>query len=436
LAQPFRFLGHNGEINTIKGNRFWTEAKEGPLVSKDLGDLEKLYPIIQPGMSDSASLDNVLEFLVMTGRSLPHAMSMLVPESWNSKNPISDELKAFYEYNSIFMEPWDGPATLLFSDGRYAGGMLDRNGLRPARYVITTNDTVIVASEVGTLEFDPSEIKEKGRLKPGKLLMIDTQEGTIQYDPELKATLAKAYPYKDWLEKNRIRLYDLSSGRTVKNTVDNFPKLLRAFGYTKEDLQLLIGPMAKEGKEPISSMGNDVPFAAISEKPQRLFNYFRQQFAQVTNPPIDPIREELVMSLTGYVGAVDSTLLDIEPGISKMLKLNSPILTNTEFDILLNLKYKGFISETLDMSKMKKAADKFIGEHDFTSYTKGNEVKESFIREIYSIEIIENNNIISISFLGSGFLRYMVRNMVGSLIEVGSNLKEPAEILNILEARD
>lgn len=350
LAQPFRFLGHNGEINTIKGNRFWTEAKEGPLVSKTLGDLEKLYPIIQPGMSDSASLDNVLEFLVMTGRSLPHAMSMLVPESWNSKNPISNELKAFYEYNSIFMEPWDGPATLLFSDGRYAGGMLDRNGLRPARYVITTNDTVIVASEVGTLDFDPTEIKEKGRLKPGKILMIDTQEGTIQYDPELKDTLAKAYPYKEWLEKNRIRLYDLSSGRSVKNTVDNFPKLLRAFGYTKEDLQLLIGPMAQEGKEPISSMGNDVPFAAISEKPQRLFNYFRQQFAQVTNPPIDPIREELVMSLTGYVGAVDSTLLDIEPGTSKMLKLNSPILTNTEFDILLNLKYKGFVSETLDMT--------------------------------------------------------------------------------------
>ena len=349
LAQPFRLLGHNGEINTIRGNRLWMESRESVLKSDQLGDLKALMPIVQPGMSDSASLDNVLEFLVMSGKSLPHAMAMLVPESWNDKNPISDNLKAFYEYHSMFMEPWDGPATLLFSDGRYAGGMLDRNGLRPARYLITHDDLMVIASETGTIEFEASRIKEKGRLKPGKMIMVDTERGEIYYDRELKEGLAKAFPYKEWLDKNRINLDQISSGRTVKTDISNYKTLLTAFGYSREDIEKLMIPMAEGGQEPVSSMGNDVALSVFSDKPQRLFNYFRQQFAQVTNPPIDPIREELVMSLTAYVGSVHTNLLEPAPEICKMVKLKSPVLTNAQFDILLHLQYKGFSTAVLPM---------------------------------------------------------------------------------------
>jgi len=349
LAQPFRMLGHNGEINTIRGNRQWMESRESVLKSDQLGNLNELYPICQPGMSDSATLDNTLEFLVMSGKSLPHAMAMLVPESWNKKNPISDNLRAFYEYNSTFMEPWDGPACLLFSDGRYAGGMLDRNGLRPARYLVTHDDTMIIASETGTIEFEPANIKAKGRLKPGKMLMVDTELGQIFYDNELKEGLAKAFPYREWLTQNCINLDDISSGRSVKNDLNNYQTLLNAFGYSKEDLERLILPMANDGYEPTSSMGNDVALSVFSDKPQRLFNYFRQQFAQVTNPPIDPIREELVMSLTGYIGSVNQNLLEPANEICKMVKLKSPVLTNSQFDILMNLNYKGFYTISLPM---------------------------------------------------------------------------------------
>ena len=349
LAQPFRMMGHNGEINTIRGNRQWMESRESVLKSDQLGNLNDLYPIVQPGMSDSASLDNVLEFLVMSGKSLPHAMAMLVPESWNQKNPISDNLRAFYEYHSTFMEPWDGPACLLFSDGRYAGGMLDRNGLRPARYLVTHDDVMIIASETGTVEFEPARIKAKGRLKPGKMLMVDTELGQIFYDNELKEGLAKAFPYREWLDRNCINLDNISSGRNVRNDLDNYQTLLHAYAYSKEDLERLILPMANDGYEPTSSMGNDVALSVFSDKPQRLFNYFRQQFAQVTNPPIDPIREELVMSLTGYIGSVHQNLLQAAPEICKMVKLKSPVLTNTQFDILSNLQYKGFYTISLPM---------------------------------------------------------------------------------------
>lgn len=349
LAQPFRIVGHNGEINTIKGNRLWMQARESVLKSELLGDINEIWPIIQPSMSDSASFDNVLEFLVMSGKSLPHALAMMIPESWNDKNPISNNLKAFYEYHSLFMEPWDGPATILFSDGRYAGGLLDRNGLRPARYLITHNDVMVIASETGVLPLEPAEIKERGRLKPGKMLMIDTEEGTIQYDAELKESLANAYPYREWLAKNRISLDDVSSGRSTKDSVENYFKLLKTFGYYKEDIERIISPMAAEGKEPTASMGNDAPIAVLSEKPQRLFNYFRQLFAQVTNPPIDPIREELVMSLAGYIGSLHKNILEPMPEHCKMVGLSNPILTNRELDLLEHLQYKGFKTEIIPM---------------------------------------------------------------------------------------
>ena len=349
LAQPFRLLAHNGEINTIRGNRVWMEARESVLSTDVLGDVKDIRPIIQPNMSDSASLDNVLEFLVMSGLSLPHAMAMLVPESFNDKNPISEDLKAFYEYHSILMEPWDGPAALLFSDGRYAGGMLDRNGLRPARYLITKNDMMVVASEAGVISFEANEIKEKGRLQPGKILLIDTQEGNIYYDGELKNRLATAYPYRQWLSANRIELDALKSGRKVENAVEDFDKRLRVFGFTREDVERTIMPMANNGSEPIASMGNDTPLAVLSDRPQSLFNYFRQQFAQVTNPAIDPIREELVMSLTEYVGAVGMNILSPNESHCKMVRLPQPILTNRQLDILCNIRYKGFNTVKLPM---------------------------------------------------------------------------------------
>ena len=342
LAQPFRLLAHNGEINTIRGNRAWMEARESVLSTPTLGNVKQIRPIIQPGMSDSASLDNVLEFFVMSGLSLPHAMAMLVPESFNDKNPISEDLKAFYEYHSILMEPWDGPAALLFSDGRYAGGMLDRNGLRPARYLITRNDMMVVASAAGTIHFEPGDIKEKGRLQPGKILLVDTQEGKIYYDGELKAQLAAAKPYRQWLSTNRIELDTLRSGRKVENIVEDYDRRLRTFGYTREDIERTLVPMATGGAEPTASMGNDTPLAVLSDKPQLLFNYFRQQFAQVTNPPIDPIREELVMSLSEYIGAVGMNILLPSEAHCKMVRLPHPVLTNTQLDILCNIRYKGF----------------------------------------------------------------------------------------------
>ena len=349
LAQPFRLLAHNGEINTIRGNRGWMEARESVLSSPRIPNIEEIRPIIQPGMSDSASLDNVLEFFVASGMSLPHAMAMLVPESFNEKNPISEDLKAFYEYHSILMEPWDGPAALLFSDGRYAGGMLDRNGLRPARYLITKKGMMVVASEVGVMDFEPGEIEEKGRLQPGKILLVDTEEGKIYYDGELKKQLADAQPYRTWLANNRVELDELKSGRRVAHTINEYDKRLRAFGYSREDIERIIMPMCTNSAEPVASMGNDTPLAVLSDRPQLLFNYFRQQFAQVTNPPIDPLREELVMSLTEYIGAVGNHILSPDEGHCKMVRLPHPILTNTQLDILCNIRYKGFKSVKLPM---------------------------------------------------------------------------------------
>jgi glutamate synthase (NADPH/NADH) large chain len=350
LAQPFRMLGHNGEINTIRGNRLWMEARESILKSDKLGDLSKIYPIIEPEKSDSASLDNVLEFLVMSGKSLPYAMSILIPESINAKNPISAELRAFYHYHSTFMEPWDGPASLIFSDGRYIGGMLDRNGLRPSRYLITTNDLIVMGSEAGVQTFPPEEIREKGRLKPGKMLLVDTEKGKIYYDNELKSKLAGEYPYREWIEQNMVNLEEIEVGHTVTPDIGpDYDKIITSFNYSMEDIDRIIREMAATGKEPIGSMGNDVPLAVLSKKPYRLFNYFKQLFAQVTNPPIDPIREELVMTLSGYLGSLQQNLLETSPDKVKMVRFRNPVISNTYFQVVKNLRYKGFSAASLSM---------------------------------------------------------------------------------------
>ncbi len=350
LAQPFRMLAHNGEINTVKGNRFWMEARESILKSDVLGELGKIYPVIEPEKSDSASLDNVLEFLIMSGKTLPYAMSILIPESWNDRNPISPELKAFYQYHSTFMEPWDGPASLIFSDGRYIGGMLDRNGLRPSRYVITKDDLMVMGSEVGVQTFPPEAIREKGRLKPGKIMLVDVQEGKIYRDEELKHQLASAHPYRQWIEKNMVSLEKIRTGNIIPPGLgEEYDRYLGSFNYSREDIDAILQPMAEGAKEPIGSMGNDVPAAVLSKKPYRLFYYFRQHFAQVTNPAIDPIREELVMTLTGYLGSLQTNLLDETPDHVKMIKFTSPVINNTYFQVVKNLRYKGFSNRVISM---------------------------------------------------------------------------------------
>ena len=350
LAQPFRMIGHNGEINTIRGNRLWIKARETLLRTDKLGRVtDNISPVVEPGMSDSASFDNVLEFFTRAGYSIPHALSMLVPESYKEGNPLNHKLKSFYEYHSIFMEPWDGPATIIFSDGRYAGGMLDRNGLRPCRYLVTKGGMLVMASETGVCDIPSDQIASKGRLRPGKIMMVDTLKGKILRDEETKAVLSDAHPYSEWLHSGRIVLKNIHSGRKVEHSLPDYQRLLRAFNYSKEDVDRIIVPMATESAEPLYAMGDDTPLSVLSEKPQRFFNYFKQKFAQVTNPPIDSIRESTVMSLTSYIGAVKGDILTPSPDLCKVVKLSSPILSNAELETLRNLRYKGFRTITLPM---------------------------------------------------------------------------------------
>ncbi|MCI1779231.1 MAG: glutamate synthase large subunit [Bacteroidales bacterium] len=350
LAQPFRFIAHNGEINTIRGNRLWMHAREALLKSTVFGnDLKKVLPVIEDGKSDSASFDNVLEFLHMAGRSLPHALCMMIPESYNEKNPIPESLKAFYEYHSTIMEPWDGPASMVFSDGRYIGGTLDRNGLRPSRYVITKNNLIVMASEVGVQQFPAEEIVEKGRLRPGKIMLIDTKLGTIIPDEEVKNQLSRRNPYEMWLKGNRIMMNDIKVKKRVISRLDNFETLARVFSYSKEDMDDIICGMSKTGNEPTSSMGNDTPLAIFSDKPQIFFNYFKQIFAQVTNPAIDSIREGLVMSLTNYVGSLHSNILKETPDHCKLIKIDTPLITNTDLGKIKDMKDELFSHQTIPM---------------------------------------------------------------------------------------
>lgn len=350
LAQPFRLIAHNGEINTIKGNRLWMKTREAVLQPEKLGDISELSPILQPDMSDSASLDNTVDFFVRSGMSLPHVLAMLIPESIDKRNPMSSRLNGFYEYHSIFMEPWDGPATVLFSDGRYVGGMLDRNGLRPCRYTLTTDGMLTMASETGVMHIDPVKVKEKGRLHPGEMIIVDLSKGDIMRNDELKLALANQKPYKDWLKTNRVLLSDIRSGRHVSHDVDNYERRLKAFGYSNDDIDRLLLPMANNKSEPSYAMGNDTPPAVLSGQPRRLFDYFRQQFAQVTNPPIDALRETMVMSLKSFIGAVKGNVLAQTEDLCKVVELSTPVITNTELDLLKNLSYKGFRTITLDMT--------------------------------------------------------------------------------------
>jgi glutamate synthase (NADPH/NADH) large chain len=348
LAHPFRYVAHNGEINTVKGNVNWMHARESILRSPLFGDdMSKLRPIIQPNGSDSAAFDNALELLVQSGRSLQHAVAMLIPEAWDGHPYMDDKKKAFYEYHCSLMEPWDGPAAITFTDGRVIGATLDRNGLRPARYVVTHDDMVVLSSEAGVLPVDPENVKIKGRLQPGKMFLIDLEQGRIVSDDELKEQLANRQPYGEWLKEYQITLDKLPEPSRVHGSDHaTIISRQRAFGYTDEDVRMLMTPMAANGEEPLGSMGVDTPLACLSDKPQPLFNYFKQLFAQVTNPPIDPIREEMVMSLVSYIGREQNILAET-PQHCHTMKLPHPILTNRDLEKLRRVSRGDFLATTL-----------------------------------------------------------------------------------------
>jgi glutamate synthase (NADPH/NADH) large chain len=350
LAQPFRYIAHNGEINTLQGNLNWLKSSEHGFTSPNFSkeEMEMLLPIVTSGQSDSACLDNMIELLTMTGRSLPHVMMMLIPEAWDGNDQMDPVRKAFYEYHASIMEPWDGPASISFTDGKIIGATLDRNGLRPSRYCITSDDRVIMASESGVLPVDPSTVIKRGRLHPGKMFVVDMEQGRIISDEELKEKICSQKPYGDWLNQNKIRLEELPEPRVAFTHLsdESILKYQKAFGYSTEDIETLIKPMALDGKEPIGSMGTDIPLAVLSDQPQHLSSYFKQLFAQVTNPPIDPIRERMVMSLAAFVGNNGNLLIE-DPMHCHTVALKHPILTSTELEKIRSIDTGKFQAKTL-----------------------------------------------------------------------------------------
>jgi glutamate synthase (NADPH/NADH) large chain len=359
-AHPYRYVAHNGEINTLRGNVNWMHARQSLLRSPLFGDdLKKLHPIIAPDGSDSANFDNAVELLLQAGRSLPHALAMLIPEAWAGNPHMNPDKRAFYEYHACLMEPWDGPAAIAFTDGRVIGATLDRNGLRPGRYVVTHDGLVVMASEAGVLDVPPEQVKKKGRLQPGKMFLVDTVEGRIVSDKEIKQKLASRQPYAQWVAENQITIDQLPEPSRMHNPdAETLLRRQRAFGYSDEDLRMILGPMASKGEEPVGSMGTDTPLACLSDKPQSLFNYFKQLFAQVTNPPIDPIREEMVMSLISYIGS-ERNILDEAPENCHMLKLAHPLLTNRELEKLRRVSNRDLLATTL--SALFRSGDGEVG---------------------------------------------------------------------------
>ncbi len=340
LAHPYRMVAHNGEINTLRGNINWMRAREGLLQSQVLGDdLKKVIPVIREGGSDTATFDNVLELLVMAGRSLPHAILMMIPEPWSGNDAMSPDRRAFYEYHSSLMEPWDGPASIAFTDGSVIGAVLDRNGLRPSRYYVTKDDLVVMASEVGVLEFAPENILEKGRLSPGRIFLVDTTKGRIVGDDEIKRELAAQHPYQPWLDTHLVDIESLPTARAEKPERETVFARQQVFGYTQEDLRLLIGPMAQTGEEPLGSMGTDSALAVLSDRPRVLYDYFKQLFAQVTNPPLDAIREELVTSMGSTIGP-ERNLLEPVPEACRQIHIKYPIIHNEHLAKLRHLSPK------------------------------------------------------------------------------------------------
>ena len=430
-GHPYRYLAHNGEINTLRGNINWMNARQAIFESELFGDkIKKILPIINTNGSDSAMFDNCLELLVMAGRSLPHAVMMMIPEPWTNHETMSDEMKSFYEYHSCVMEPWDGPASIAFTDGKQIGAVLDRNGLRPSRYYVTKDDLVIMASEFGVLDIPPDRILSKGRLHPGRMFLVDTELGRIVADEEIKQKIAREHPYREWLDKYMVELADIPDAPHLPEpSHETVLRRQQAFGYTFEDLRMLMVPMARDGVEAIGSMGTDTPLAVLSDKPQLLYNYFKQLFAQVTNPPIDCIREEIITSSEITVGA-ERNLLKPVPESCHLIELKSPILTNEEFAKLKHLNLPGFRSITMPI--LFKAADGEAGlENTMRQLC---ETADKAIAEGVKILILSDRGVdkehapvpalLAIAGLHHHLIRNGTRTRVGMIIETG----EPREV--------
>jgi glutamate synthase domain-containing protein 2/glutamate synthase domain-containing protein 1/glutamate synthase domain-containing protein 3 len=431
LAHPYRYICHNGEINTLRGNVNWMNARQSVLRSDAFGDdIQKLFPIITPGLSDSASLDNAVQLLHLAGRSLPHVMAMLIPEAWDNDPSMPEEERAFYEYHASLMEPWDGPAAIAFTDGEVIGATLDRNGLRPARYLVTHDGLVIMASEAGVLPVRPEDVKFKGRLQPGKMLLADLREGRLIPDEEIKQRLARRRPYAQWLKENQVRLDDLPAPpRWHPTDFSNLLQRQRAFGYTEEDLRSILAPMAIQGDDPVGSMGTDVPLACLSDRPQLLFNYFKQLFAQVTNPAIDSIREQMVMSLTSYIG-IERNILEETPQHCHTLKLPHPILTNYDLEKLRRVSQGDFLATTLmtvfpaggGAAELRKAIDELCQRASWA-------IQSGYTLLILSDRAVDKNfapipSLLALSAVHNHLIRERTRTQVALIVESG----EPREV--------
>ena len=434
LAQPFHFLGHNGEINTLRGNLNWMHARQAGMSSKLLkDDLQRIFPIVTPGVSDSASFDNLLEFLVMTGRSLPHAMMMMIPEAWEKDREMEPEKRAFYEYHACLLEPWDGPAAMAFTDGIRIGGTLDRNGLRPARYLVTTDGLVVMASEAGVLDIPPERVLKKGRLQPGKMLLIDTAQGRIIDDAELKNEVISRKPYLPWIQRNMVTLAEINvpGERISLRDPETILRRQQVFGYTREDLRILIPPMVQDAKEATGSMGNDAPLSVLSLRPKLLFSYFKQQFAQVTNPPIDPLREALVMSLTQYIGR-EGNLLDEIAEQCQVLKLTDPVLKNRDLAKIRSLNMGNLRTATIpSLYEVERGADAII-----EALEKACDLATRRCEQGYSILILSDRggnaefapipSLLAISAVHQHLIRTGDRTKVALIVESG----EPREVMH------
>jgi glutamate synthase domain-containing protein 2/glutamate synthase domain-containing protein 1/glutamate synthase domain-containing protein 3 len=433
LAHPYRYVAHNGEINTLKGNVAWMYARQSILATPLFGDdIQKLFPIIAPGGSDSANFDNAVELLFQAGRSISHVMAMLIPEAWSGNPHMKPDKRAFYEYHCSLMEPWDGPAAIAFTDGRVIGATLDRNGLRPGRYVVTHDDLVVMASEAGVLEVLPERVKVKGRLQPGKMFLVDTVAGRIISDKEIKQRLAARQPYEQWLKEKQIKLEQLPEPSRVHGADHaTILRRQRAFGYTDEDLKMILEPMATHGEEPVGSMGTDTPLACLSDKPQPLFNYFKQLFAQVTNPPIDPIREEMVMSLISYIGT-ERNILEETPDNCHTLRLEHPILTNRDLEKLRRISTGDLLAITLSAlfrssegeSGLKRALDELCRQASLA-------VKSGYTLLILSDRGVDKDyapipSLLALAAVHNLLVREETRTQVALIIESG----EPREVMH------
>jgi glutamate synthase (ferredoxin) len=430
-AHPYRYLAHNGEINTLRGNINWMHAGQSHFESDLFGDdIKKILPIINTDGSDSAMFDNCLELLVMAGRELPHAMMMMIPEPWENHESMSPEKRAFYEYHSCLMEPWDGPASIAFTDGTKIGAVLDRNGLRPSRYYVTKDDMVIMASEAGVLPIEPERVAYKGRLQPGRMFLVDTEQGRIVADEELKNRFASEHPYQQWLDEHHVLLENLPDpGFRSEPGHQTVMQRQQAFGYTFEDLRFIVGPMANDGVQPLGSMGTDTPLAVLSEKPQLLYNYFKQLFAQVTNPPIDPIREEIITSTETMVGSRGGLLKPV-PQSCALIKLKHPLLTNEELEKLRHVDHRGFQATTLPIvfkaadgaRGLERALDKLFEETD-RAIVRGANILVLSDRGL-SRENAPIPALLAVSGLHHHLIRAGTRSRVGLVLESG----EPREV--------